>query len=117
MTPDSIKADYREMLTEVGEIVTVRRYSGSGENRPYFDASVLARVVDYEPRELVGLIAQGDRKLILLADDLVQAQFVLPIQKDDKVVVRGKELNIQGADDNTRRVKGILIAYELQVRG
>ena len=36
---------------------------------------------------------------------------------DILLVVRGKELNIEAADDNTRRVQGVLIAYELQVRG
>lgn len=117
MTPDSIKADYRRMMDKAGETITIRRYTGSGPNRPFFDAPVRARVVDYEPHELVGTIQQGDRKLIVLAEDLATAQVPLDLRKGDKAVVRGRELNIEAADDNTRRVQGVLIAYELQARG
>ena len=117
MTPDSIKASYRRMMNAVGETVTIRRYTGSGANRPRFDVEVMARVTEYDPRELVGAIVQGDRKLIILAEDMIAAQVPPDIRKGDKAVVRGKELNIEAADDNTRRVQGVLIAYELQVRG
>lgn len=117
MTPEQCRATYRRMLDLVGEDVIIRRYTGSGASRPKFDATVRARVTEYEPRELVGLLQQGDRRLIVMADDLVAAQFSLPLHKGDKAVVRGKELNIETPDDNTRRVDGELIAYELQVRG
>lgn len=117
MTPESVKATYRRFISEAGETVTFRRYTGAGTNRPKFDADAIARVVDYEPNELVGSIQQGDRKLIVLADDLIEAQFAIPLRKGDKAVVRGKELNIEAPDDNTRRVRGVLVAYELQVRG
>lgn len=116
MTTDQIAADYRRAMDAVGEVVTFRRFTGSGSARPRFDADVRARVMDYTPDELVGTIVQGDRKLILLAEDLIAAQ-VPPPRKGDKIVVRGKELNIEAVDDNTRRVQGVLIAYEMQVRG
>jgi hypothetical protein len=117
LTPDQIQADYRRAMDEAGEVVTFRRYTGAGANRPRFDADVRARVMDYTPDELVGTIVQGDRKLIVLAEDLITAQVPLDLRKGDKIVVRGKELNIEAVDDNTRRVQGVLIAYELQVRG
>lgn len=117
MTPEEIKATYRRDMDAVGETVLIRRYTGTGSARPRFDAAVKARVVDYEPKDLVGLIQQGDRKLIVLAEDLIAAQIPLDLRKGDKSVVRGKELNIEAADDSTRRVAGVLIAYELQVRG
>jgi len=117
MNTDSIKASYARMLADVGEPVAIRRYTGAGANRPYFDAAVLARVTGYEPKEIVGTIVQGDRKLIVLAQDLIDAQFALPVRKGDKAVVRGVELNIEAADDSTRRVGTELIALELQVRG
>jgi hypothetical protein len=117
MTPDSVKASYRSMLDEVGESVLIRRYTGTGANRPKFDAEVRARVMEFKPAELVGTIQQGDRKLIVLADDLATAQMPLPLRKGDKAVVSGKELNIEGVDDNTRRIAGVLVAIELQVRG
>lgn len=117
MTPEQCRATYRRFLDQVGEVVLIRRYTGAGASRPRFDVSVKARVVEYEPNELAGLIVQGDRKLIVLAQDLIDAQFPIPLRKGDKAVVRGKELNIEAPDDNTRRVRGELIAYELQVRG
>lgn len=104
-------------MNEAGETITIRRYTGAGPNRPFFEASVMARVVGYEPHELIGTIQQGDRKLIVLAEDLIDAQFALPVTTNDKAVVRGKELQIMAADDSTRRVGADLIAYELQARG
>jgi hypothetical protein len=117
MTPTQARATYRRMMTLVGETVSIRRYTGTGANRPRFDAEVTARVTEYEPSELVGTIVQGDRKVIVLAEDLFTAQFPIPPKKGDKVVVRGKELNIEAPDDNTRRIQGEIIAYEIQVRG
>jgi hypothetical protein len=117
MNPDTVKANYRRAMDMVGEMVTIRRYVGAGANRPWFDCDVRARVMDYKPNELVGSIVQGDRRLVILHEDLVTAQFALPLAKDMKARVRGKELNIEAVDDSTRRVGGQLIAYELQVRG
>lgn len=116
MTPDGFKAMYRRRIG-VGEVVLIRRYTGAGTARPKFDAQVRARVVGYEPNELVGTILQGDRRVIFLAEDLLAAQFALPVTSNDKAVVRGKELAIIAPDDSTRRCQGELIAYELQVRG
>lgn len=116
MTPDEARDSYRRAMDVAGETILIRRYTGAGTNRPRFDATVRARVVDYVPHELIGTVVQGDRKLIVLVEDMVAAQIPLDLRAGDKVVVRGKELNIQAADDNTRRIAGELIAYELQVR-
>jgi len=117
MNVDEIKSSYRRMMDEVGEEVVMRRYTGSGANRPYFDAPVMARVVDFKPADFVGDILMGDRSLIVIAQDLIDAQVPMGVRKGDKCVVRGKELNIEAVDDNTRRVQGELIAYEIRVRG
>lgn len=114
MTPSEVTASYRQSLDT---LVTIRRYSGAGINRPRFDAAVQARVTGYAPAELVDGIQQGDRKVIVLADDLLRAQFSLPLKRGDKVVLRGAELNIEAADDSTRRVGGELIAIEIRARG
>lgn len=112
-----IIADYGASLRRVGETVTIRRYSGSGDTRTPTDVTAWARVAGYEPAELVGAVRQGDRKLIVLAEDLEGGQIALPLRKGDKAIVRGLELNIEAADDNTRRVEGVLVAIELTVRG
>jgi hypothetical protein len=116
MTPEQVKAMYRRFIG-VGEEVIMRRYTGQGATRPRFDVRVMARVTDYSAAELVGSIEQGDRRVILLADDLIEAQFAIPIRSSDKVVVRGREMAILSPDDSTRRCSTVIIAYELQVRG
>lgn len=100
-----------------GETIQIRRYTGTGTNRPHFDVDVIARVIGYAEKDLVGSIQQGDRKVIALAEDLLEAGISLPITSGDKVVVRGRELAIIAPDESTRRVAGVLIAYELQCRG
>lgn len=117
MTPEACKATYRRMLNMAGETVQIRRYTGAGTSRPRADIDVIARVVDYDPEDLVGTIQQGDRKIVVLAEDLIGAGISLPLTIADKVVVRGRELTIFAPDDSTRRVAGVLIAYELQARG
>ncbi len=99
------------------DVVYIRRYTGAGPSRPSFDTQARARVMGYQPEELVGTIQQGDRKAIVFVPDLVDAGFALPVTTNDKLVVRGRELTIMGSDDNTRRDDGELIALELQVRG
>ena len=116
MTPDQCRSAYRRALGQFEQVV-IRRYTGSGANRPKFETTVLARVLDYVPSELIGTIQQGDKRLIILADDLIDAQFELPLRRGDKAVIRGKEHNIEAPDDSSRRLGGTLIAYELQVRG
>lgn len=117
MTPDTAKGMYRRRIGK-GETVLIRRYTGAGTNRPRFDVAVRARVMGYETKELVGSIVQGDRRVIFLAEDLLAAQFALPLTTNDKAVVRGKELAIIAPDDATRRADGgVLVAFDLQVRG
>ena len=117
MTPSEARAEYRSMLSEIGEDVYIRRYTGTGTSRPFFEAKARARVTAYEATELVGTVVQGDRKVIVLSEDLEEAQFPLPILVSDKCVVEGKELAILAPDRFTRRLAGEVIAYEIQCRG
>lgn len=114
MFAEETTAAFREDLRET---VYVRRFTGVGPSRPFFDTQSRARVIGYKPEEFVGTIQQGDRKAIVFVPDLVDAGFALPVTSNDKLVVRGKELAIIGVDDNTRREDAQLIALELQVRG
>ncbi len=122
-TADEFIADHREFGSRHERGARIRRYTGAGAGRPRHDTPVTVRLVDYAAREMVSpTILQGDRKAIVLTQDLLDAQFALPVRPTtDKLVVRRNgvdvELNIQAVDDNTRRYDGILVAYELQVRG
>ncbi|MCB1499715.1 MAG: hypothetical protein KDK07_07970 [Bauldia sp.] len=115
MTPEAAKASYRRARA-VGEDVTIRRYSGLGGAQTYVETTVRARVVGFAGEALAPGIAQGERRVIVLAEDIV-APITLPLVKGDRIVVRGAELTIDDPDDNTRRVAGTLIAYELTVKG
>lgn len=118
MTPTQVKSTYRRLIDVHGETVALRRYSGTGDARTSTDYSVKARVVDFEPHELVGGIVQGDRNLIVIAEDVTASGIALPLVATvDKVVVRGKELAIKSVDDNTRRIAGVLVAYEIRAGG
>ena len=104
---------YLDAISEVGEDVTIRNYDVGADS--YTDKTVRARVIDFSPDQLVGPLVQGDRKLIMLAADV--SGVTLSLTQNCKVIVRGKELQVKAIDDNSRRVSGVLMAYELTVGG
>ena len=116
MDAAQVRRDYRDAIAEVGETITLRRFVAGG---PPIKAEVRARVTGYQPAELVGGIKQGDRRVIILAEDVEATGFPVPFSTggSDKTVVRGKALNIEIVDDSTRRVGGVLIAYDITARG
>lgn len=109
---------YRRLIGPF-ETISIRRYTGIGTGRPRFDWDVAARVMGFEPQELVGPVVQGDRKLIVLHEDLAQLGFPFPIGTGPnwKAVVRGKELQIKAVDDSTRRLGSEVIAYDIAAGG
>ena len=114
MTPEQALTQHRMLIGQVGETVYIRRYSGIGQDRTFVDTPTVARVTGYMPKELVGPIVQGDRKIIALVDSLAA---ILPVLTSDRVVVRDRVLAIKAVDDNTRRIGGVLIALVIQVAG
>lgn len=125
MTPAEALEQYRGMMAAIGEAVLVRRYAGKGAARAVAaEASVLARIVSYKPAQIVGAVVQGDRMAIVLVDPdavvpvgKVALSTLLPLSTNDILVVGGVESAIQAVDDRSRRLQGVLIALELQVRG
>lgn len=113
MNADEIKSAYAATLKET---VFIRRYTGSGPARPKFDAAARARAVPYAVEELVGSIVQGDQKVIVLVEDLINNGLTMPVTTADKVVVFGRELAII-APLARKAMDGTLVAYELQARG
>lgn len=110
-----MKQLYLDAISTVGENVIIRSYDVGADT--YTDKTVRARVVDFSPDQLVGPLVQGDRKLIMLASDVESSGLTLALTTNCKCVIRGKELQVKSIDDNTRRVAGDLIAYELVVGG
>jgi hypothetical protein len=120
MTPDEARQMYRDQMDLHGETISIRRYTGTGLSRTHVDRPCRARVTGYAAEELIGSITQGDRKIIVLAEDLEGESPNFVIAKADKVydAVRfPNELSIQSVDDSTARIGATLIAYILQARG
>jgi hypothetical protein len=112
-----IKARYRRALRQHGEPVLLLRQTGSGAFRPPMRWELRGWVQGYQPQELIGTIVQGDRKVILLAEDVNRAQIGLPITTADALIVRGRQLAIGVIDDSTHRNGTELVAFELKVTG
>jgi hypothetical protein len=117
MTPDQVRQAYVVAMDAAGETISIRRFTGTGLTRTFVDTDARARVTGYQERELVGTIQQGDRRIIVLVDDLISAGFAVPVTANDKVMLRGTMISIVSVDDSTRRIQGELIAYEIQARG
>lgn len=112
MNAAAIRAAYAR---ELKETIVVRRYTGAGTNRPRFDVAVRGKDRLYASTELIGTISQGDHNVLVLAEDLIAAQFSLPLTTNDKVVVAGKELAIIAP--NTRKAPdGTVIVYDCHAR-
>lgn len=119
MDQAGIRAQYRRIMDRhVGEAVLIRRFQGTGRAPGHFDhGPVMARPKGYAPEQLVGAVKQGDVWLIVLAEDIEATGIALPITREDRIVLRGRELAIEEIDGNTRSVQGVVIAWELRVRG
>lgn len=118
MSPTEATAAYRRALAQDHETVALVRLEAPGNPR-FESAPILARVTGYQPQELVAGIVQGDQRVILLAEDVAASGFPDPLEKSgpQRIRIRGREVAIKGVDDTTRRVAGVLIAYEIQVKG
>jgi hypothetical protein len=84
------------------------------------DATVHAKVAGFAPEELTGSIVQGDKKLIVLAEDVetaAAAGWPAPPRDGYQVLIEGRPARIAFVDDWTRRVDGTLIAYVMAARG
>lgn len=117
MTPATAKAMYARQIDANGDTITLRRIHAS-PTAPTDVIGVRARVAGYAPEELVGGILQGDRKIILPAENI--GTFPVPFNTGgtDKIILNdGKVLNIQIVDDRTVRIADELIAYKITARG
>lgn len=102
---------YRRQFGKSGETVTFRRGTGPTAR----NISVRARVTAFRADEIVGDIQQSDLKVVVLAEDVT---FDPPFEKGDRILVHDRTMTIVGPpNDKTRRVGGVLIAYEFAVRG
>lgn len=110
----SATAFTRQGIYLVGIAVTFERITGYAPNVIIVSASVIAKVMKYALDTVTvaetgysaskpGAIRQGDRQIIVMADDLAAAGFPLPVLKSDRIVLpTGDVLNIIAVDANKR---------------
>ena len=113
MNPVAVAAAYARALgaNGPGETVTIVR-AGVGS------FSVQAWITDFIPSDLAGAVEQGRRNAIVLASSVAASGLPLPIVvKSDRLVWGGKSNAITKVDDASRRIQGVLIAYELDLEG
>lgn len=92
-TPSGMIARLDAALARRGETVTVRRYTApTGTPRPKTDIASRASVRAVKPEELAGEINQTASKVVLSPTGLGA---LLPLKKGDKIVIQGKERNIE----------------------
>lgn len=113
MTPAELIADLDRALADAGsEIIIVRRYTSTVEPRTKTDVSVVAAVRPLKANELVGSIDQTASRVVVSPTGLAT---LLPLKKGDKVVVQGKERNIELP--KPLAVQGTVVRIDLLVSG
>lgn len=100
---------YSRLFDKASRRVTVRRIV---TNQPHIDIqNVRARVRGFTPEEIAGGIDIGQRKVLLLAEDIPQAYW--PLQKNDRILIDGYTLIFSTRpDDQTHRDGDILLAFD-----
>ena len=109
---EQVKSLYRRTLRET---IVIRRYTGTGVNRPFIDVPCRGKAEKYAASELIGTIVQGDQRVLVFYEDVARGG-LLTLTTNDKVAVSGRELTIK-AIAGERKEGPTLIAYELQVQG
>ena len=112
-TPAALIADLEAGIADAGESVIVRRYTApTGSPRPKTDRATRATVRPLKAEELVGAIDQTWSRVVLSPTAI---EDLLPIKKGDKVVVQGKERNVEFP--RPIFVQDTLVRLELMVSG
>lgn len=123
----TMQAAHANAIALVGVPCTFQRVSGQAPNASTFSVTVTALVRSYtpdmtaqarqgEPATRIGSISQGQRQVIVMAEDLAAKRFPLPLRKNDKIIVvdTGQELTIDQVDSFHRAIAG---AIELRASG
>ena len=114
MTPAELIANLDAALLSAGETVTMRRFlAPTGLPRPKTDiAAVPVSVRALKADELVGAMDQTWSRVVLSPTSVAA---LLPIVKGDKIIIQGKERNVEFP--RPFMVQGTLVRIELMVSG
>lgn len=110
MTPESARTALARQMQKHGWIISLQR-----AGVPTVD--ILCRIRDYRPDELVGGVIQGDRQAIIPAECLERAGWPGAPSVGDQIIDGGATMTVEAVDASTRRIAGVVIGYNLTVRG
>ena len=127
MPDNGLLASSARAIYRAGQPVTFERISGFAPNAATFTATVTAVIRGnapdtVEPRATgygasqPGGLAETERQLLVMADDLARAGYPLPVMRGDKItiVATGERLSVLRADASRRVVAGVI---ELSIAG
>ncbi|MEI9917083.1 MAG: hypothetical protein WDN29_16270 [Methylovirgula sp.] len=122
----SAVAAYRRSIEKTGVRVRFKRETGEAPNAVFFAAEVMAIVRDAAPAASAGApqgyngsllaVTLDKRQVIVMAEDLQEKRFPLPLVKADQIYVFGNEalLTIDDVDAEKRSMGG---AIEIMASG
>lgn len=107
---NSAAAFYTRMFATISTSGVIYKNNGTG-----FDLYTGLRCIlrGYAPHELIGDILVGDTRCLLDPHSIT----VMPVAHKDRIEVGAKTYAIENVDINTRQIGGLLLAYELRIRG
>lgn len=115
MGDPAITNAYRQALVRTGQAVTFQRVTGQAPSAVTSNYNVTAIFRAYQPTTAIGgavvrsaEITEGLREFIVLADDLTNVGFPLPLLKNDKIIVGSEKFNITEVDAGTRIAAGAI---------
>lgn len=95
----SVAGSISGALQRFGRPMILRRLTlGPGGLQVPFDVTVYGRAKNFEARELVGQLAQGDTEITITNAEIAVAQWPGPPRKSDKFVVDGRVRNVESVE-------------------
>jgi hypothetical protein len=109
-----------QRVTGIAPNATVNPVGGASVTaivRGYSDNGAAAAATGYGSNKLGG-ITEGERQILVMADELAAAGFPLPLQKNDQVIVieTGELMTVTKPDSTKRAVAGCIEAYAVGVQ-
>lgn len=105
---------YRRLFEHGGRRVMLQRRQSNAQ--PVEVANVRARIRGFTPQEIAGGFNVGQRKILILAEDIPAS--LRPLRQNDRVIVDGTTWAFpERPDDQTHRAGDVLLAYDCVAAG
>lgn len=107
-------ASYARLISRHGRVVELQRRQANAA--PLTVRNVRARIRGFTPEEISGGFDVGQRKILILAEDVPES--FRPLRQNDRVIVDGDVWAFPSRpDDQTHRDGDVLLAYDCVAAG